>query len=55
MLPFKQPKRRVTVDFREKPLDGYAGINDKDAHRARSRRISPELSVNLRPANILRT
>jgi hypothetical protein len=55
MLPFKEPERRFTVNSREKPLDGYAGINDKDAHRARSRRISFELSLNLRPANILRT
>jgi len=55
MLSFKQPQRRVGVNFREKPLDGYAGINDKEAHRARSRRISFELSLNRRPANILRT
>jgi hypothetical protein len=55
MLPFKQPERRVTMNFREKPLDGYAGINDKEAHLARSRRISSELSLNRRPANSLRT
>jgi len=23
MLPFKQPKRRITMNFREKPLDGW--------------------------------
>jgi hypothetical protein len=55
MLPFKQPEHRLTVNFREKPVDGYAGINDKDAYRARSRRIRSALSLNLRPANILRT
>ena len=28
MLRVKQPRRRVTVNFREKPFDGYAGINE---------------------------
>ena len=54
MLLRKQPKRGVTVDFRQRPLDRHIRVNDKAAHRARSCRIRSELSLNLRPANSLR-
>ncbi len=55
MLTGEKPERGVTVDFGQKPFDRYARVDDEEAHRARSWRISSELSLNLRPAKSLRT
>jgi hypothetical protein len=55
MLFRKQPKRSVTVNFGQKPLDRHTRVNDKKPHRIRSCRMRSELSLNLRPANSLRT
>ena len=55
MLWHKQPERGVSVNLGEKPLDCHTGVDDKETHRARSRRIRFELSPNLRLAKSLRT
>ena len=55
MLTDQKPERGVTVDFGQKPFDRYASVDYEEAHRARSRRISSELSPTLRPANSSQT